>query len=173
MEAIGKYDHEFVLTDGILTIKMDTPPDNGKKAIPVPDLYVLKGEDKELAIKIIYRILELEGIEDETVFACYRQLQGEATRRAKRWHDIAGMHSKKIVEMQNKALENYKLQVRVDFTTKYATVIQSGHVTKSMMNEWRLIEQQEQHSCYAFDGLRVQRRDCKLCDRVCRFVGGA
>jgi hypothetical protein len=71
-----------------------------------------------------------------------------------------GEDKKKIAVV---ALEEYKIQVKLNFMTKYRVEIEQKKFTPDMMRELDKLEKRERAGCYMMNGLVITPRECSLC----------
>jgi hypothetical protein len=134
------------------------------------DPYYIAGEQKRKLLEqltdITYAFEKLENpdfIDKEDYYLACVYLEAEANRRVRQCNAAAHHYSEEKKRLAAIALEEFKVQAKLDFMTKYQDNIQKKSFTPDMMRELDKLEKRERVGCYAMNGLTITPRECSIC----------
>lgn len=142
-----------------------------RKHLVLKDPYTVAGQEKLNLLKHLYEVTERTDVTDETKYEAYRLLGDEAGRRIRQLKFTQEEYQRKKFALVEKAIADYKLQMQADFVQKYSEQISSGKITQEIIDAMAELEAVATHNCFSIDGLKVQRRPCKGCERrSCKYA---
>jgi len=134
------------------------------------DPYYLKGEEKSQTLKLLTEVVhsfrDIENpdqIDKEDYYYACSLLEAEASRRCRQAQSAELYYGEEKRKMVSQALEDYKINAKLEFYAKYESSIQSKTFTPEMMKDLDKLEKRERASCYLVSGLIITERDCNVC----------
>jgi hypothetical protein len=137
------------------------PPENGSKA------------HHEHLLKL-FKLTQDEIVADETKWEALTYLEADAVKKLNGLKKVLAGYELEKKSILNRAVEEYKQKIQVDFLFKWEKMINAGQFTAEMFKESDELERATTNNCFVFNGLKISRKPCGSCPvRIrCGNVGG-